>query len=169
VRILPRPKNEMDNEKWIVWAGNTYVNANFRSLGDIKTEEDFIEYAKIIWRERNGAIWNDIKEMDVLKNHKGKKGTRVNEDDVKHICPLQLEPVERIIKFWSNPTEIVFTPFMGAGTEVYQAVMLGRYGVGIELKPEYFYQLAYPNVQEAVRLSTQEDFFSMRGIEMQDE
>ncbi len=166
VPILPRPRDELDNERWIVWAGNTYVNANFESLGDIKTEEDFIEYAKMIWRERNGVVWDDIKEMEVLKNHKGKKGARVNEDDIKHICPLQLEPVGRIIKLWSNPGETVVTPFMGSGTEVYQAIMFGRYGVGIELKPEYFYQLAYKNVQEAVRLSTQEDLFSLTRVEV---
>ena len=94
VPILPKTRNELDEDGWIVWAGNTYVNANFESLGDIKTEEDFVQYARMIWRERNGIVWDDIIEGDVLKNHKGKKGARVNEDDIKHICPLQLKPVE---------------------------------------------------------------------------
>jgi DNA modification methylase len=110
-------------------------------------------------------IWDDIKETEVLR-HKGKGGMRLNEDDTKHICPLQLEPVERAIKLWSNPGDIVLDPFLGSGTTVYQAVMFERYGVGIELKPEYFYHLAAKNIEEAVRLSKEEDLFSMAGIEV---
>jgi len=63
-----------------------------------------------------------------------------DEDDEKHIHPLQLDVIERCIVLWSNPGETVFTPFMGVGSEVYCAVQLGRKGMGVELKPSYFKQ-----------------------------
>jgi DNA modification methylase len=166
VPILPRTRDELDNEKWIIWADSDYTNVECTRLGDIQTEDDFAEYAKLLWRQQKATIWNDINEGDVLRNHKGKNGARLNQDDTKHITPLQRKPVERVIKLWSNPGEIVLSPFMGSGTEVYEAVLWGRYGVGIELKPEYFYNLAVKNVEEAARLSKEEDLFSMAGIEV---
>jgi DNA modification methylase len=63
-----------------------------------------------------------------------------DEDDEKHIHPLQLDVIERCIVLWSNRGETVFTPFMGVGSEVYCAVQLGRKGMGVELKPSYFKQ-----------------------------
>lgn len=113
------------------------------------------------WIKWAGLTWDDIRETEVLP-HKLKGNKKLNEDDTKHICPLQLAVPERCIKLWSNPKETVFDPFLGIGTTVYQAVMFGRYGIGIELKPEYFNK-AYQNVEEAVRLTTQEDLFSMAG------
>jgi hypothetical protein len=176
IPVLPRPRNEMNNELWIEWAGNTWDNPNgtFSRLNEISmddlealSKDDLLE---IILQQRKllnplPIVWKDIKVSDVV-NHKGKNNKRVDENDTKHICPLQLEPVERIIKMYSNPGETVLTPFMGSGTEVYQAIMFGRYGVGIELKPEYFYDLAVKNIEEAVRLSKQEDLFSQHGIEI---
>ena len=60
------------------------------------------------------------------------------EADERHICPLQLDFIERCVRLWSNPGETVFSPFAGIGSEVYTAVKLGRRGVGIELKPSYW-------------------------------
>jgi len=60
--------------------------------------------------------------------------------DEQHISPLQLDVIERCIHLWSNPNDVVFTPFLGIGSEVYGAVELGRKGLGIELKPSYFRQ-----------------------------
>lgn len=165
--ILPMKNGEMNEDTWIKWAGNTWLNGlgNKLESGEL-TKDDFMAIAEEIYNhyKTNKVIWDDIRETEVLQ-HKGKSGARLNEDDTKHICPLQLEPVERAIKLWSNPGDIVLTPFMGIGTEVYQAVMFERYGIGIELKPEYFYQ-AEKNINEAVRLSKQEDLFSMAGIEV---
>ena len=59
-------------------------------------------------------------------------------EDEKHICPLQLETIERCIKLYSNPGEIIFTPFMGIGSEVFQAINFNRKAIGIELKESYF-------------------------------
>ncbi len=163
VPVLPIENMEMDEDDWIIRAGQNWLNSNeFESLDDI-TEDEFLEYAREVYHNR-GVIWKDIRETKVL-GHKGKNNGRLNEDDTKHICPLQLDVVEWAIKLWSNPGEAVFSPFMGIGTEVYQAVMFNRKGWGIELKLEYFYK-AHENIQEAVRLSTQEDFLSMLGIEI---
>jgi DNA modification methylase len=85
------------------------------------------------WIDWAGGIWTDIHESDTLRYT-----TARAEDDEKHICPLQLGTIERCIKLYSKPGEIVITPFMGIGSEVYQAIRFGRYAIGIELKESYF-------------------------------
>lgn len=104
----------------------------FRKPGDnavpIKndvTNDEWIEWAQPVW-------W-DIKETRTLN-------VRVARDDAdeRHICPLQLDFIERCVRLWSNPGETVFTPFAGIGSEVYVARQLGRKGHGIELKPSYW-------------------------------
>ena len=72
-----------------------------------------------------------------------------DKDDLKHVHPLQLDVIERTVTLWSNPGEVVFTPFMGVGSEVYGAVRLGRLGAGAELKETYYNQ-AVKNVADAV-------------------
>ena len=72
-----------------------------------------------------------------------------DDEDEKHVHPLQLDVIDRCIILWSNPGEVVLTPFMGVGSEVYSAVRLGRKGVGVELKESYFRQ-AKMNLAEAV-------------------
>jgi len=66
--------------------------------------------------------------------------TARDEEDEKHVHPLQLDVIERAVTMWSNPGEVVFTPFMGVGSEVFGAVRLGRKGIGAELKPSYYRQ-----------------------------
>lgn len=97
------------------------------------------------WQKWASPVWFDIKRTDVLNNYKGAR----NEKDEKHIAPLQLDVIERLIALWSNPGEVVFTPFMGIGSEVFQAVKMGRIGKGIELKESY-YDLAKKNLQSVV-------------------
>lgn len=70
------------------------------------------------------------------------------DDDEKHVHPLQLDVIDRIVELYSNPGETVFTPFMGVGSEVFSPVSLGRKGIGIELKDSYFKQ-AVLNIKEA--------------------
>lgn len=104
----------------------------FRKPGDnpvqIKNDvsnEEWIEWAR--------PVWLDIKETNTLN-------ARVARDsaDERHICPLQLDFIERVVRLWSNQGETVFTPFAGIGSEVYIAVQQGREGLGIELKPSYW-------------------------------
>jgi DNA modification methylase len=80
--------------------------------------------------------WMDINRTDVLNNYKGAR----NEKDEKHIAPLQLDIIERCIAMWSNPGEVVLTPFMGVGSECYGAILNDRKAIGIELKESYFRQ-----------------------------
>lgn len=88
-----------------------------------------------MWRKYASPVWFDIRRTNVLNC----KLTRENEDE-KHICPLQLDVIERAIELWTNPDDIVFTPFLGIGSEAYQALKMGRRAVGIELKESYFNQ-----------------------------
>ena len=100
------------------------------------------------------GIWLGISESDVLKY-----ASANHENDEKHICPLQLGTIERCIKLYSNPGEIVLTPFLGIGSEVYQAIRYGRKGIGIELKKSYF-NIAVNNCKFAEHQFTQQDLFS---------
>lgn len=90
------------------------------------SRNDWIQWAEAFWP------WSDISATDTL-NVRGTKG----EGDTKHICPLQLPVIRRLVKLYSNPGEIVFSPFAGIGSEGYEALQHGRRFYGVELKPEY--------------------------------
>lgn len=92
-------------------------------------------YSHWIWRQYASAFWDDVRLNRVLPF----KPARDQEDE-KHVHPLQLDVIDRALVLWSNPREVVFTPFMGVGSEVYSAVRLGRLGIGVELKPSYYRQ-----------------------------
>lgn len=98
-----------------------------------------------IWQKYASPIWTDINPSDTLQY----KSARENEDE-KHICPLQLKVIERGINLWTNPNDIVLTPFMGIGSECYKALEMGRRTVGIELKESYYNQ-AVKNIQTIVK------------------
>ena len=88
-----------------------------------------------IWRQYASAFWDDVRLDHVLPFRESR-----DEEDEKHVHPLQLDVIDRALVLWSNPGEVVLTPFMGVGSEVYCAVRAGRRGVGIELKPSYYRQ-----------------------------
>lgn len=114
----------------------------FRAPGEnevpIDAEGQVTRNEWIRWAE---SSWDDIKETDTLNKIK-------HEGDTKHICPLQLSVVDRLVRLYSNPDEIVFSPFAGIGTEIYTAVKNGRRAYGCELKLEYWQQ-AIENVKRA--------------------
>lgn len=89
----------------------------------------------ITWQRYASAVWDDIRIDNVLPFRDSKE-----EDDEKHVHPLQLDVIDRLVELYSNPGELVFTPFMGVGSEVYSPVSLGRKGMGIELKDSYYKQ-----------------------------
>lgn len=89
----------------------------------------------IIWQRYASSHWDDIRLDNVLPFREAK-----DEEDEKHVHPLQLDVIERLVELYSNPNETVLTPFMGVGSEVYGAVINGRKGIGIELKESYFRQ-----------------------------
>lgn len=112
----------------------------FRGYAGKQTEN---RYSHWIWRQYASAFWDDVRIERVLPFRDAR-----DVDDEKHVHPLQLDVIERIVQLWSNPGETVFTPFMGVGSEVYVPIMLGRQGVGAELKQSYYRQ-AVKNVQIA--------------------
>lgn len=101
-------------------------------------------YSHFVWRNYASCFWDDIRVTRVLPYDESK-----DEQDERHQHPLQLDVIERSVEMWSNPGENVLTPFMGVGSEVYGAVVNGRRGVGIELKPSYYLQ-AVKNLEAAV-------------------
>ena len=106
------------------------------------------------WQKWASPVWMDIKRTNVLNGYQGAS----EEKDEKHICPLQLDIIERCIALWSNKGETVFTPFMGIGSEVYQAVKMERKGIGFELKESYF-DLAKANLKAVVSEKNQLSLF----------
>lgn len=92
-------------------------------------------YSHWIWRRYASSVWDDVRIDRVLPFRDARE-----EDDEKHVHPLQLDVIERFIDLRTMPGERVLTPFMGVGSEVYGAVRMGRFGVGAELKPSYFQQ-----------------------------
>lgn len=100
-------------------------------------------YSHWIWRQYASAFWDDVRLDRVLPFREAR-----DDEDERHVHPLQLDVIDRCLVMWSNPGENVLTPFMGVGSEVYGAVRAGRRGIGIELKPSYFRQ-AVKNVAAA--------------------
>jgi len=92
-------------------------------------------YSQWVWRQYASAFWDDVRLDRVLPFRASK-----DDEDERHVHPLQLDVIERAVVMWSNPRETVLTPFMGVGSEVYGSVINGRRGIGIELKPAYFKQ-----------------------------
>lgn len=128
-----------------------------RELGDAWTEENITaanpnpydgrkdKRSHWIWQQYASPVWFDIRQTRVLPYVSAR-----DVDDQRHVCPLQLDVVERCLTLWSAPGDIVLTPFMGVGTEVYCAVKGKRRGVGVELKKRYYRQ-AVKNVAMAIK------------------
>jgi DNA modification methylase len=112
------------------------------------------------WQEWASPVWMDIRQTDVL-NVKQARDDR----DEKHICPLQLDLIERAVVLSSNPGDVVFSPFMGIGSEGVVALKLGRRFIGTELKDSYF-RIAKRNLEDAERDAATPDLFDlMAGLE----
>jgi DNA modification methylase len=110
------------------------------------SNEDWIEWAR--------PIWYGIRESDTLQVAEA----RADEDE-RHICPLQLGTIERVIRLWSNPGELVLSPFAGIGSEGYEAIRLGRRFEGFELKPTYA-SIAAKNLSAAAEMREQGSLFA---------
>ena len=121
---------------------NAVPSSHETTMGDV-TNDDWIEWASPIWYDqRDGGdlggdhlspVWTTIQEGKTLNVRVARES-----DDERHLCPLQLDFIERCVRLYSNPGETVFTPFAGIGSELYVAVKLGRPGIGIELKASYW-------------------------------
>lgn len=96
---------------------------------------DATRFSIDVWQRYASPVWMDINPSDTLQ----KESARAEADE-RHICPLQLQVIERAIDMWSNPGDVVFSPFAGIGSEGYRAIQLGRKFVGVELKESYYKQ-----------------------------
>lgn len=114
-------------------------------------------YSHWIWRQYASAFWDDVRIDRVLPFKESR-----DEEDEKHVHPLQLDVIERAITLWTNENDTVLTPFMGVGSEVYGAVSLGRKGIGVELKPSYYRQ-AIKNLESIGTGMEQLDLFAEEG------
>ena len=117
-------------------------------------------YSHWIWRQYASAFWDDVRIDRVLPFRDAR-----DDEDEKHVHPLQLDVIDRAVTLWSNPGERVLTPFAGVGSEVYGAVTGGRFGIGIELKPTYYKQ-AVNNLRAAGKEAAQPTLFSGWGEEL---
>jgi len=108
-----------------------YLKSNFANHADPKSNK----LSHYIWQRYASSVWDDIRIDNVLPFRDSKE-----DDDEKHVHPLQLDVIDRLVEMYSNPGEVVLTPFMGVGSEVYSPVSLGRKAIGIELKDSYFKQ-----------------------------
>jgi DNA modification methylase len=127
-------KSSLDADQ--LWS---HLNQEFRHHEDPKTNK----LSHYIWQRYASSVWDDIRIDEVLPFRESRE-----EDDEKHVHPLQLDVIDRLVDLYSNPGEIVFTPFMGVGSEVYSPVSLGRKAIGVELKDSYYKQ-AIINLEEA--------------------
>lgn len=106
-----------------------------------------------LWKNYASPVWMDINPSNTLQRQSAR-----DEKDEKHMTPTQLDVIERCIELWTNPNDIVFTPFLGIGSEIYQSLLMGRRGVGIELKESYYNQ-AVSNCKLAIAKNNTKQLF----------
>lgn len=123
--VEDNPKVETCDQLW------EYLNDKYKDHKDAKTNK----LSHYTWRRYADAFWDDIRIDNVLPFRDSKE-----EDDEKHVHPLQLDVIDRLVYMYSNPGDSVLTPFMGVGSEVYSPASMGRKAIGIELKDSYFKQ-----------------------------
>lgn len=132
------------------YAGEREIPRDLLRYRGWKGKQTENRYSHWIWRQYASSVWDDIRGNTGSRSVSGVLPYREarDEEDEKHLHPLQLDVIERACVLWSNPGETVLTPFLGVGSEVYGAVVNGRRGIGIELKPSYFRQ-AVKNLADA--------------------
>jgi DNA modification methylase len=126
----------------------------FRKDGERNNPVTNTDLSVDLWQKYASPVWMDINYSNTLQGFRNGR----EENDEKHICPLQLDTIERLIHLYSNKGDTVLTPFMGIGSEVYQAVKMERKGVGFELKESYF-DLAKANLKAVVSQKNQVSLF----------
>ncbi len=139
IPILPNILRAWNN------ANNTDFNSEqlWEHLNAKNEEEGITKLNHYIWQRYASSVWDDIRIDNVLPFRDSRE-----EDDEKHVHPLQLDVIDRLVELYSNPNEVVLTPFMGVGSEVFSPVSMGRKAIGIELKDSYYKQ-AILNLEEA--------------------
>lgn len=134
--------NLNDTELW------DFLNKEYYDHKDPKSNK----LSHYIWQRYASSVWDDVRIDNVLPYKDSKE-----EDDEKHVHPLQLDVIDRLVYLYTNVNEVVLTPFMGVGSEVYSPVSMGRKAIGIELKDSYFKQ-AILNLKDADKRFKKSDF-----------
>ena len=139
----------------------THLNDKYADWEDPKSNK----LSHYIWQRYASSVWDDVRIDNVLPFRDSKE-----EDDEKHVHPLQLDVIDRLVDLYSNPGETVLTPFMGVGSEVYSPVSLGRKAIGIELKDSYFKQarinLEHAETRFAAQVKQQDLFTQMTDLDL---
>lgn len=117
------------------YAGAEPIPSDLLKFRQYEGDQKLNKYSHWIWRRYASSVWDDVRLDRVLPFRDAR-----DEDDEKHVHPLQLDVIERFLDLRTRPGERVLTPFMGVGSEVYAAVQMGRIGIGAELKQSYFQQ-----------------------------
>ena len=127
--------------------------------GDKSTFESKGRLSIDIWQRYASPVWMDINPSNTLQKESAR-----DEKDERHICPLQLDVIERALQLWSNPGDTILSPFAGIGSEIYQAVKMDRRGIGIELKESYYTQ-AVKNLHRVLEEKAQINIFEMEAAQ----
>jgi DNA modification methylase len=123
------------DEGLLEYAGEREIPGDLLKYRRHKGKQRENRYSHWIWRQYASSFWDDVRIDRVLPYKEARDG-----DDERHMHPLQLDVIDRVLVLRSNPGETVLTPFAGVGSEVYGAVSAGRRAIGIELKPTYYHQ-----------------------------
>lgn len=132
--ILPNIVNAYNNANGTHYTPEQlweHLNIKYAQWEDPKTNK----LSHYIWQRYASSVWDDVRISNVLPFRESKE-----DDDEKHVHPLQLDVIDRLVELYSNPGETVLTPFMGVGSEVYSPVSMGRKAIGVELKESYYRQ-----------------------------
>lgn len=133
--LLPfQMKGVNDDDDFVTLSRNAFSQLQ-KKYWNFEGDHKENKLSHMIFRRYMNSVWDDIRIDNVLPFRDGK-----DEDDEKHVHPLQLDVIDRLVVLYTNPGETVLTPFMGVGSEVYSPVSLGRKAIGVELKPSYFKQ-----------------------------
>lgn len=141
------------------YAGSERMPSDILKFKGWTGDQKLNKYSHWIWRRYASSVWDDIRLDRVLPFRDAK-----DEDDEKHVHPLQLDVIERFVDLRTLPGERVLTPFMGVSSEVFATVQLGRVGIGAELKPSYFQQ-ALRNMAAVDERPTEPDALDFDGLE----
>lgn len=139
IPILPNMLRAYNN------ANNSNLNADemWEHINNINEDEKVTKLNHYIWQRYASSVWDDVREGNVLPFRDARE-----DDDEKHVTPTQLDVIDRLVELYSNPNEVVLSPFTGVGTDIFSPVSMGRKAIGIELKDSYYKQ-AKLNLKEA--------------------
>lgn len=152
--VVMRKPGDNDEPVWHYGSEKELVDDAIES-GKVITDQDRNRVFPVgVWQNYASPVWMDIDQGETLNRDEARE-----EDDERHICPLQLEVIKRCLKLWTNPGDVVLTPFAGIGSELYVSVKNGRKAIGFELKEQY-YKTAVKNIKAAVESLKVRDLFS---------